>query len=166
MRTDDVYAADSLLAVFGANIKKARERKSLTKSVLATLADYDRGCLSKLENGEMNIELSTAVRLAKTLGVSFPALFSKNFMEEVPDSEIDFSGKYQDDDYLLVFREKFLKQLKKYTMRQVCVTDVSGLNEQMVSRLVNGDIKNPTLKTLYALAYAVNSEMHYLFSRT
>ena len=166
MHMEDDFSADSVLLVFGANIKKARERKSLTKKLLASRANYDRGSLSRLEKGEMNIELSTAVKLAKTLDVSFPALFSRNFMEEVPDSEIDFSGKYQDDDYLLVFREKFMKQLQKYTMHQVSVTDISELNEQMVSRLVNGVIKNPTLKTLYALAYAVNAEMYNLFSRT
>lgn len=166
MHTEDDFSADSVLLVFGTNIKKARERKSLTKKELASQASYDRGSLSKLEKGEMNIELLTAVKLAKTLDVSFPALFSRNFMEIVPDSEIDFSGKYQDADYLLVFREKFMKQLQKYTMHQVSVTDISDLNEQMVSRLVNGVIKNPTVKTLYALAYAVNAEMYNLFSRT
>ena len=166
MYIEDDFSADSILLVFGANIKKARERKSLTKKALANQAKYDRGSLRKLEKGEMNIELVTAVKLAKTLDVSFPALFSRNFMENVPDSEIDFSGKYQDDDYLLVFREKFMKQLQRYTMHQVSVTDISELNEQMVSRLVNGAIKNPTLKTLYALAYAVNTEMYILFSRT
>ena len=166
MYTEDEFSADNVLLVFGSNIRKARRRKNLSKKDLATLAAYDRGSLSKLEKGELNIELSTAIKLAKTLDVSFPALFSRNFMEESMNSGNDFSEKYQDDDFLLVFREKFSKQLQRYNMCQVSVTDISELNEQMVSRLVNGAIKNPTVKTLYALAYAVNAEMYNLFSRT
>lgn len=160
------YRPDSVLLVFGSNVKKARERKNITKKALASCANYDRGSLSKLEKGKMNIELATAIKLAKALDVSFPAMFSRNFMERDPDSDIDFLGRFQEDDYLLVFREKFSMMLKKYTMHQVNVMDLTEINEQMVSRIVNGSIKNPTLKTLYALAYSVDEEMYYLFSRT
>ncbi len=166
MHCEDDFSADRVLLVFGENIKKARLRKNLTKKELADNAAYDRGSLCKLEKGQMNIKLMTAVKLARTLNVSFPALFSRNFMKPNPGSQIDFSGAFQEDNYLLVFREKFNKQLKKYSMHQVSVTDITELNEQMVSRLVKGVIKNPTLKTLYALAYSVNGEMHNMFSRT
>lgn len=163
---DDDYSISSMLLVFGTNVKKAREKKKLTKKALAALANYDRGSLYKLEKGEINVELITAVKIAKALNVSFPALFSRNFMEQDPDSGMDFSGKYQEDDYLLVFRENFLKQLKKYTLYQVSVTDITDLNEQMVSRVVKGINRNPTLGTLYALAYSTNGEMYNMFSRT
>ncbi len=166
MYPEDDFSAENVQLVFGSNIKKARERKNYTKKDLAGLAAYDRGSLSKLEKGGLNIELLTAVKLAKALDVSFPDLFSRHFMEQGPNAEMDSSKGYQEDDYLLVFREKFLKQLQKYTMHQISVTDITKLNEQMVSRLVNGDIKNPTLKTLSALAYSVNMEMYNMFSRT
>lgn len=166
MISEDDFNAKEILLVFGSNIRKARERNGLTIKSLAENSHYDRVCLSRLEKGDLNIKLSTAVKLARTLDVSFPALFSRNFMETDSDSAINFSGSFNEDDYLLVFREKFSNLRKKYTLLQVAVTDITDVNEQIVSRVVNGAITNPTIETLYALAYTVNGEMYSMFSRT
>ena len=162
----DDFDAKEVLLVFGSNIKKARKRNSLTIKSFAEDSHYDRVCLSRLEKGELNIKLSTAIKLAQTLDVSFPALFSRNFMEADSDSVINLSGSFKEDDYLLVFREKFSKLSKKYDLRHVAVTYLTDVNAQIVSRVVNGAITNPTIKTLYALAYAANGEMCNMFSRT
>ena len=69
-----------ILLVFGQNIKKAREKQNLDIRELASRAKYDRNCLSQLEYGEHNITYKTAVKLAKELNTSFPALFSRNYL--------------------------------------------------------------------------------------
>ncbi len=167
MINDDVFKADSVLIVFGSNVKKARECRNFTKKLVADLASYDRGSLNRLEEGKINIKLLTAVKIAKVLDVSFPALFSRNYVDvHATESNGNSLCKFQEDDYLLVFRENFSKMLLQYSMCQLEVTDITGINEQMVSRIVNGTKKNPTLKTLYALAYSVNQEMNNMFSRT
>ncbi len=54
---------------FGLHVKKIREKKGYT------LRDVDKNCaldesnISKIENGRVNIQLSTILELAKGLGV-------------------------------------------------------------------------------------------------
>lgn len=165
MWQDDKFNADKVLVIFGSNIRKARIKNNLSLVALAELANYDRTCLSKLEDGKQNIEFITSVKLAKVLNVSYPALFSRNFMEQDPKSGENFSGGFQEDDYLLVFIENFQRYLQKLEKLQMYVYFETGVSESMVSRIVNRKNRNPTLRTLYAMTFAVYGDMYNLFSR-
>lgn len=147
------------LIIFGQNIQKARKKQNLDISELASRAGYDRICLSRLECGEHNVTYETAVKLAKALDTSFPALFSRNYLTET-------AGTFCEDDFLLVFTENIERELRAKGMMQVHIYIDSGIQEAVVSRILNGKVKNPTLQTLYKIASGTtDGDMARLFSR-
>lgn len=162
---DDRFDADCVLIIFGENIRNARIKKNLSLAALAEMVNYDRGCLSKLEIGKQNIKFTTSVKLAKVLDVSYPALFSRNYMETNLDFDVEFAGQFQEDDYLLIFIENFKRYTRKLNKMQMQVYFQTGVSESMVSRILNGKNKNPTLKTLYAIGVTVCCDICNLFSR-
>ena len=59
---------NSVLAAFGSNVRKAREKKELTQERLAEKADLDQTYISGIERGVRNPSVLSIVRLAKALG--------------------------------------------------------------------------------------------------
>lgn len=165
MWKDEGFDADTILVVFGGNIRKSRIKKNLSLAALSELANYDRNCLSKLEVGKQNVKFTTSVKLAKVLDVSYPALFSRNFMDQDLEFDAGVTGKFQEDDYLLVFIENFQKYIRKHNKLQMEVYFKTGVSESMVSRILKGENKNPTLKTLYAMGITVCNDVYNLFLR-
>ena len=64
------------LRLFGANLRRERVARHVTQERLAELADLNIRTLQKIEAGETNILLTTAVRLKRALGCSLDALTS------------------------------------------------------------------------------------------
>ena len=155
-----------ILLVFGSNIRKSREMQGYTISDLAVSIGYDRSCLSALEYGEQNIEYNTALSLARKLNVPFPALFSRNYLSDLGYNSLNFSGNFIEDDYLLVFIENFQKIMKSKQLRQIEIYGATDIQPALISRLVNRKALNPTIKTLYAMAYTIDVEMYNLFLRS
>lgn len=155
-----------ILLVFGANVRKAREMQGLAISELATSIGYDRGCLSLLEYGEQNIEYITALSLARKLNTPFPALFSRNYLNALANDNTSFSGNFTEDDYLLVFIENIQRVMKRKQLKQIEIYGATDVQTAMISRILNRKSLNPTLKTLYAMAYTANAEMYSLFLRS
>jgi len=54
---------------FGDNLKKLRTDKGLSLRGLASMCDLDDSNISKIENGKVNIQLSTIFELAKGLDI-------------------------------------------------------------------------------------------------
>ena len=160
------FDPSEILLVFGSNIRKSREMKGYTISDLATSINYDRNCLSALEYGEQNIEYLTALNLARKLNVSFPALFSRNYLSDLGYNSLNFSGNFIEDDYLLVFIENFQKIMKSKQLRQIEIYGATDIQPALISRLINRKALNPTIKTLYAMAYTIDVEMCNLFLRS
>lgn len=162
----DSFTDTEQLIVFGQNIRKSRKRKNLTIIRLAELSGYDRLCLSKLEYGNQNIRYSSAQNLAKALDVPFPALFSRNFLNEQANNQFSYSGSYTEDDFMLVFIENFRRELQTKRLTQMRVYIDSGLPEATISRILKGKDRNPTLCTLCKMAAVTNRDLSFLFSRT
>lgn len=60
----------------GNRIKEAREAANMTQAELAEMAGITRVSLSRIETGaNPNPSVQTAIRIAKTLGVSMDFLF-------------------------------------------------------------------------------------------
>lgn len=154
-----------ILIVFGSNIKKAREMQGYSISDLATSIKYDRGCLSALEYGEQNIKYQTALKLARKLNVPFPVLFSRNYPNILTSGNIKFSGNFIEDDYLLVFIENFQRIMKSKQIKQIEIYGATNVQTAMISRIINHKVLNPTIKTLYSMAYTIDVEMYNLFLR-
>ena len=65
------------LRVFGANLRRQRIEAGLTQQVLAEKADLNIRTLQSIEAGEMNILITTAVRLQKALDCKWDPLMGK-----------------------------------------------------------------------------------------
>ena len=58
---------DYVLEEIGTTLKQARERKGLSQRALSAAADVPQAQISKIENGSVDLKLSTLLRLARTL---------------------------------------------------------------------------------------------------
>jgi transcriptional regulator with XRE-family HTH domain len=58
-----------LKAKFGSHLKRIRENKGMSLLEVDYRCDLDESNISKIENGKVNIQLSTIFELAKGLGV-------------------------------------------------------------------------------------------------
>ncbi|WP_343744772.1 helix-turn-helix transcriptional regulator [Chitinophaga sp.] len=64
-----------LLIDFGLRVRSFREKKKMTLLDLEISTGISEGALSKIENGKKNINITTAIRLAKGLEVAVSELF-------------------------------------------------------------------------------------------
>ncbi len=65
------------LKVFGGNLRRERIARKLTQEKLAELADLNIRTLQKIEAGQTNILVTTAIRLRKAMGCPWDALLGK-----------------------------------------------------------------------------------------
>lgn len=61
---------------FGENVRRLRTQKGLTQFALEALTGIDRGDISRIENGLMDIQFSRIVKLAEGLEVITSDLFN------------------------------------------------------------------------------------------
>lgn len=149
-----------ILSIFGENVCFYRKKRNMNIQELSNKISYDRVCLSRVECGEHNIRYKTALKLAKELNVFFPALFSKISNE----NSID---RFCYDNFLGIFIDNVRKELRHKRMTQSRIYIESGLNESVVSRVLNGKINNPTLNTLVRIGTSViDTDIDKLFIRT
>jgi transcriptional regulator with XRE-family HTH domain len=67
----------TLFKIFGANLRKYRNQKGLSQRAIFHLCGIDHGMISRMENGKINVTLSTLSILATSLDVScWELLFS------------------------------------------------------------------------------------------
>lgn len=62
------------IKVLGANLRRERMARKITQEKLAELADLNIRTLQKIEAGQTNILVTTAVRLRHALGCSWNSL--------------------------------------------------------------------------------------------
>ena len=62
------------LKAFGANLRRERVARQITQEKLAELADLNIRTLQKIEAGQTNILITTAIRLRTALGCSWDEL--------------------------------------------------------------------------------------------
>lgn len=59
----------------GENVRRLRKEKELSQFALEALTDIDRADISRIENGQVDVHLSTIIKLAEGLEVSTKELF-------------------------------------------------------------------------------------------
>lgn len=64
------------LKTFGANVRRERVASGLTQERLAEMADLNIRTLQSIEAGEMNLLVTTVMRLQKAMGCSWESLFN------------------------------------------------------------------------------------------
>ena len=146
--------------IFGSNLQALREDKNLRYEAFGELIQYDRNTLSCLEGGFQNIQLQTAIRIAKNLDKDLAMLFSRSFRDDEKRCQ---SKKYSDMDYLSIFRENVTKRL---VINQMTVTDISEEHRETVSRILNGHVTNPRIGTLSLIAQSLEVPLCTLLTPT
>lgn len=62
------------LEIIGKNIAKLRKDKGITQEDLSGMAEVDRGFISNIESGKVNVSIKTLVVIAKCLETSLAEL--------------------------------------------------------------------------------------------
>ena len=62
---------------FGAKLRRERLEQEMTQERLAELADLNVRTLQKIEAGQTNILVTTAIRLRRSLGCSWDAMLPR-----------------------------------------------------------------------------------------
>ena len=75
MALDSKQAAQ--IKSFGQNVHRERMRRKITQERLAELVDLNIRTVQKIEAGDVNILLTTVLRLRKALGCSWDVLLGK-----------------------------------------------------------------------------------------
>jgi transcriptional regulator with XRE-family HTH domain len=65
------------LKFLGANIRRERNSKAMTQEKLAELADLNIRTVQKIEAGDINILITTLIRLRKALGAKWENLLPR-----------------------------------------------------------------------------------------
>jgi transcriptional regulator with XRE-family HTH domain len=65
------------LKLFGGNLRRERIARKVTQEKLAELADLNIRTLQKIEAGQTNILVTTAIRLREALGCPWESLLGK-----------------------------------------------------------------------------------------
>ena len=61
----------NILKIFGENLRRIRTEKGLSQRDLSSLCNIDNADISRMENGLVNVSLTTVAQLADALEVPF-----------------------------------------------------------------------------------------------
>ncbi len=156
-----VYSA-SVLQIFGRNIQRVRERRQYSFSDVEMLSGYSRQYISALELGEKDIQLSTAIRIARALNVPLTKLFSRSF-----DSDAGvWDENFTEDDFLLVFSSNVRRCLVAAGKKEIHIYMETGLDTATINRTLNKRTVNPRISSLAKIAAGVDADFSDLLSRS
>jgi len=68
---------DSDLLAFGANLRRERNARRLTQERLAEVADLNIRTVQKIEAGQLDILITTVIRIQRALGCSWDRLLAR-----------------------------------------------------------------------------------------
>lgn len=145
------------IVIFSNNVRKEREYQKLTLKKLSELSGYNRYDLSSFENGEHDILLDTAVKLAKALNKGFPDMLSRNY-------SVGKDSSYIDDDYLSIFSENLYKMIKKKNFLQTHFHATQKIEAPHVNKILKKKI-TPKLGTLLRLCDDFEEDAQFFFIR-
>ena len=67
---------DVMLTTVGSNIKRLRLQKKMQQNELAALCKIEKGNMSRIESGKVNITMSTLLSIRSALSVEVVELFT------------------------------------------------------------------------------------------
>ncbi len=162
MATAETMAyCSSVLQILGQNVRRVREMRQYSYLDLARISGYNRQYLAALEAGKKDLQLGTAVKIARALNVPFSKLFSRAFDGEEVESEVGFT----DDDFLLVFSTKVRRYLAAQGKEEIHIYMETGVDPATVNRILNRKIANPRIFSLIKIAAGVGKDVSDLFTR-
>ncbi len=182
--------ADAARRTLGRNARALRLAAGLTLEDLAGRGDLDVRLIQRVEGGKSNPTVATLVRLAVALDVDLAFLFSTKLAAK-PSAEPDDAaathplGSLSDEgddalvrdgrpgpgaaasvgtsDELLALRVRGLRVARDWS--QAALAARAGLSESAV-QTIEGSRKSPTLRTVEAIALALETPVHEILSPT
>lgn len=145
------------MKVFGENIKNARFYRALSQNELSEKSGISRSSISMIENSRIDIYFETAKRLAESLNINLPQLFSRSFS----DGKI---AAYIEDDFLLIFSQNVKSLLKKKSKYQTYLYASTTLSPSTINEILKQKV-NPKLTSLYQIADALETTVSELITR-
>ncbi len=149
----------------GENLSVLRKLKGVSITKLSSKSNCNRNSLSKIEYGEQNPRYQTLLSIVKNLDVDFRLLYTENLGQAFQGQELTPNLALCDDDYLLVFVENCITQMKEKKITKKDMYIATGLAEGTISRILNRRDVNPTLRSLWALALGCKTTVGELFKR-
>lgn len=125
---------------FGENLLMLIQQNDWPVSRAAKELTYGRNDLGEVLKGTKNLKLGTAVRFARILNVAPFLMFSRQFRNE----EYRKAFAFEEVDYMEVFCENF----RDCHVKRSAVE----LDSAIISKIMCGRYKNPTIKTLWTIA--------------
>ncbi len=145
------------MKVFGENVRNARKDRALSQKELSEKSGISRSSISMIENSKIDIYFETANRLAKSLDISLPQFFSRNFS----------NGKtitYIEDNFLSIFSQNVTSLLKKKNKYQTYLYSSTTLSPSTINEILKQKV-NPKLSSLYQIADALDTTVSELITR-
>ncbi|PFA04129.1 hypothetical protein COF76_27630 [Bacillus wiedmannii] len=145
------------MKVFGENVRNARKDRALSQKELSAKSGISRSSISMIENSKIDIYFETANRLAKSLDISLPQFFSRNFS----------NGKtvtYIEDNFLSIFSQNVTNLLKKKNKYQTYLYSSTTLSPSTINEILKQKV-NPKLSSLYQIADALDTTVSELITR-
>jgi transcriptional regulator with XRE-family HTH domain len=103
----------SVLRSFGERVRALRRARGLTQAQLAEAAELQTPAISRIESGQLGVSTSSAVRLARALGVSVAELFGA----ASPQPPAPDTSRLDPEERLLVERWRALPERERRTLR-------------------------------------------------
>jgi len=142
------------------NIGKLILLRDFTQAELAYKSKLSRNTINQISSvkRKSNPKLSTLIKVSKALDVDFPQLFICDI-----NVEKSFGEERALKEYLNIFIQNI--EFKIRGSNQKLLSSEPGIQESTVSELLNGNISDPNLSTLYAISTQLDIGLDFLFTR-
>ena len=150
------------MGIFGENLNSIMEKENLTYKKFAERLGYDRERLSQLCSGSQDIALSTASRIAQRTNYSVSALFSNSFKD---DSNFRSRSTYEAFDVLEAYLSAVSSKMNAKRMTRAEIADKTDMDKASLTRILNGQIRDPRISTLSIIADAIESSLSDMFRK-
>lgn len=147
------------LNALGENLKYLQRCEGETRRSFATKLGYDRLSYGKLLWGQQNMKLQTAEKIAAKTGYALSALLDTSFAD---DADYRNQCHYKEIDTLAVFLYSVQYQMNIQSLTLSDISSTLNMDKAELSRILTGQIKNPTIETLDRIATGVNCRLSEL----
>lgn len=142
------------------NIGDIMTHRNITQQELASISQLSRNTINKHATAlnDSNPTLLTLIKISKALDVDMPQLFSE---------QVDLNTQYDQnmnlEKYINLFKQNLEYQLRG--RNQNFLSYEFGVGESTISEILNNNIINPKLTTIYRISIKLEMKLENMFKR-
>lgn len=156
------------MSIVRKNLAELRELRGMSNKELANKSGRSYKSISQINSGAVgDIHLSTLVGISKGLDVPTDMLCDPDAKEIFKErNKKGFAPHYIDnDDLLAIFADNVRTSLKRKHKYQFGITTTCGITPANLSRILNGETKDPYLSTLQSVSKYLDKDLSSMFRR-